>query len=100
LLAADELVVARDGDGHLAGFITAVTDRTFAAYIPLLEVAPAYQGRGIGSRLVNSMLSRLSRCYMVDVVCDDDVVPFYQRLGGTRLNAIAWRHYERLDPRI
>lgn len=32
-----------------------------------------------------------------DLVCDDDVVPFYERLGGTRLDAVAWRNHDRLD---
>jgi GNAT superfamily N-acetyltransferase len=100
LLAADELVLARDDNRQLVGFITAITDRTFAAYIPLLEVIPAWRRRGVGSRLVNCMLSRLSQCYMIDLVCDDDVVPFYERLGGTRLSAIVWRHHQQLDPHV
>jgi hypothetical protein len=27
-----------------------------------------------------------------DLVCDDDVVSFYERLGGTRTNAVVWRN--------
>ena len=90
--AADEVVVARNADGAVIGFATALTDHRFAAYIPLVEVLPAHQGQGIGSRMVRALLDRLSACYMIDLVCDDDVVPFYERLGGTRLSAIAWRN--------
>ncbi|MEQ1704247.1 MAG: GNAT family N-acetyltransferase [Ilumatobacteraceae bacterium] len=99
--AADEVVIARSTDGEGAGtvigFSTAITDHCFAAYVPLVEVLPAHQGRGIGTAMVRQLLTRLGEhCYMVDLVCDDDVVPFYERIGGTRLNAVAWRYYDRL----
>jgi hypothetical protein len=31
-------------NGRVIGFITAVTDKVLSAYIPLLEVLPAYRG--------------------------------------------------------
>ena len=42
------------------------------------------------------LLERLDACYMIDLVCDEEVVPFYERLGGTRVVGIAWRNYARL----
>ena len=96
LRAADEVVVCRDADGSVVGFATAITDHRFAAYIPLVEVLPEHQGRGIGSKMVTALLDQVRGCYMIDLVCDDDVVPFYERLGGTRLNAVAWRNHDRL----
>ena len=95
LRAADEVVVARAGD-EVVGFATALTDGRFAAYLPLVEVVPDRQGEGIGSVMVHHLLDRLDRCYMVDLACDDDVVPFYERLGGTRLAGVGWRRPERL----
>jgi len=94
--AADEVVVARDRAGAVIGFATALTDRRFAAYIPLVEVLPEHQGRGVGTRLVEALLGRLAGCYMIDLVCDDEGVPFYTRLGGTPLNAVVWRNHDRL----
>lgn len=99
LKSADEVVVCRTPDGAVVGFATALTDYRFAAYIPLVEVLPGYQGRGIGSQMVRTLLERLRACYMIDLVCDDGVVPFYERLGGIRLNAVAWRNHDRLDTR-
>ncbi len=95
-VVADEVVVARDRDGVVIGFATAITDHRFAAYIPLVEVLPEHRGHNIGSQIVQALLARLGACYMIDLVCDDDVVPFYERLGGTRLNAVAWRNHDRL----
>ncbi len=87
------VVLAIDSEiGQVVGFITAASDRILAAYIPLLEVLPAYQGRGIGSQLVRRMLQRLERRYMIDLVCDPEVAPFYERLGMRRLPAIVVRN--------
>lgn len=97
LRSADEVVVCRTAHGSVVGFATAITDHRFAAYIPLVEVLPEHQGRGIGSQMVTALLDHLRACYMIDLVCDDDVVPFYERLGGTRLNAVAWRNHDRVD---
>jgi ribosomal protein S18 acetylase RimI-like enzyme len=97
LRSADEAVVCRTADGLVIGFATAITDHHFTAYIPLVEVLPEHQGRGIGSQMVAALLERLRACYMIDLVCDDDVVPFYERLGGTRLNAVVSGNHDRLD---
>lgn len=96
LQGADEVLVARSEAGEVIGFITALTDGVFAASIPLLEALPDWQGEGVGSALVVAMLERLKTCYMIDLSCDDGVVPFYSRLGGSRLNSMAWRTYEKL----
>ena len=100
LAAADEVVVARDRDGVVIGFATAITDYRFATYIPLVEVLPEHQGQSIGSQIVRALLKRIGNCYMIDLVCDDEVVPFYERLGATRLNAMAWRDHDQLHANI
>ena len=52
------------------------------------------------------MLGRLGDCYMIDLASDDglasddDLVPFCSRLGGSRLDAISWRNYERLTEHL
>lgn len=83
-----------DSTGHVVGFITAITDGVLSAYIPLLEVLPQYQGRGIGTELVRRMLGVLD-LYMVDVVCDPDVVPFYERFGMIPGTAMMSRRNDR-----
>jgi ribosomal protein S18 acetylase RimI-like enzyme len=98
LSSASEVIVACDAGGTVVGFATAISDGTFAAYIPLVEVLPAHQGAGIGTEIVRRLLERLAGCYMIDVVCDPDVVSFYERLGGHQLSAVVWRNYDRLDP--
>lgn len=100
LLAGSEaIVLAVDpaADERVVGFVTAVGDGVLASYIPLLEVLPAYRGRGIGSELVRRLLERLRDRYMVDLVCDEDLVPFYERFGMARYGAMILRRREALD---
>ena len=77
-------VVAVDGE-RVVGFVTAISDGVLSAYVPLLEVLPDYQGRGIGSELARRVLARLEGLYMVDLACDEELVPFYERLGLMRV---------------
>lgn len=88
-------VLARDDSGAVVGFITAISDGVSAAYIPHLEVLPVYRGQGIGSELVRRMLARLRQLYMVDLICDEDVQPFYERLGMRRYTGMLVRNYDR-----
>ena len=83
---SSHVVLARDGR-RVVGFVTAISDGVLSAYIPLLEVLPEYQGRGIGKELTRRLLSSLDELYMVDVACDEDVAPFYESLGLMRLDA-------------
>lgn len=81
--------------GQVVGFINALSDGVLCAFIPLLEVLPAYQGRGIGQELVRRMLALLGDLYAVDVMCDADVQPFYARLGMQPALGMMLRRYER-----
>jgi ribosomal protein S18 acetylase RimI-like enzyme len=91
LLGSHAVVLARVPGGDVVGFISAISDGVSCAYIPHLEVLPAYQGQGIGSELVRRMLERL---YMIELLCDPDVQPFYARLGMRPAGGMLIRYYE------
>lgn len=91
LSGSQNIWIARDGD-QVVGFINSVGDGGFSAFIPLLEVRPQYQGRGIGSELVRRMMDTLSDHYSVDLVCETDLIPFYERAGLTKLTAMSSRN--------
>ncbi len=92
---SDRAVIAFDsGADQVVGYITAITDHVLTAYIPQLEVLPEWQGHGIGRALVERMMARLTHLYAVDLLCDDDVVPFYDRLGFRPASGMLVRHYE------
>jgi ribosomal protein S18 acetylase RimI-like enzyme len=84
-----------DETGEVVGFVNAISDGVLAAYIPLLEVLPDYQGRGIGHELMRRMLASLGHLYMVDLACDEHLQPFYERFGMRRAMAMIARNYDR-----
>ncbi|SYZ72887.1 putative acetyltransferase [Candidatus Zixiibacteriota bacterium] len=88
-------ILAVDGDSkRVVGFINAISDGSFSAYIPLLEVLPEFQNRGIGSRLLRMMLDRLRDFYMVDLTCDAGRTSFYSKFGFIDGTAMMLRNYE------
>jgi GNAT superfamily N-acetyltransferase len=89
------VVLARIADGTVVGFITAVSDQVSCAYIPHLEVLPAYQGQGIGSALLRQMIEKLRHLYMIDLVCDPALQPFYERFGMRPVVGMVVRNYDR-----
>lgn len=87
-------VILAHKNNQLIGFINAISDGVLSAYIPLLEVLPSHQGQGIGKELTRRMLNELESYYMVDLSCDDQVVPFYEKLGLRKNNSMFIRNYK------
>jgi ribosomal protein S18 acetylase RimI-like enzyme len=89
VLAIDEEV------NRVVGFITATSDDVLSAYIPLLEVLPEYKNQGIGKELVSRMLKQLDHLYMIDLCCDEDLVPYYEKFGMFKGTGMILRNYDR-----
>ncbi|HEX5167480.1 MAG TPA: GNAT family N-acetyltransferase [Thermomicrobiales bacterium] len=81
------------GSGKVVGFVSAISDGVLAAYIPLLEVLRNYQHDGIGGELMHRMLETLSGIYMIDLLCDEELQPWYERLGMRRATGMLVRNY-------
>jgi GNAT superfamily N-acetyltransferase len=82
-------------DGHrLVGYVRAISDGFYAAFLPELEVLPQYQGLGIGTELLTKLLNDLAGFYSIDGICDDDLVDYYERFGFLRGNGMMIRNYE------
>ncbi len=96
LLGSYAVWLAIDDDTDtVVGFISAISDGVHAAYIPLLEVLEPYQGQGIGSELARRMFASLQHLYQIDLMCDDDRRPFYERLGMKPAGGMIVRNYDR-----
>lgn len=92
---SDEVILAvEESTGAVVGFITAITDRVLPAYIPLLEVLPAYQHQGIGRKLVERMLDKLRHLYMVDLLCDLELQGFYSQFEMIPATGMMMQCYE------
>ena len=97
MLAGSDLVeLAIDEEsGQVVGFVAALTDGVQGAFITLLEVLPAYQSQGIGQALMTRMLEQLGDIQTIELMCDADLVPFYERFGMKSATGMVLR---RRDP--
>ena len=96
LKAASHVELAIDDDSRrVIGFVYAISDGILCAYIPLLEVLPEYRKQGIGRELVRRLIERLSGYYMIDLICDDGLRPFYEKLKMTARIGMVIRNYNR-----
>jgi ribosomal protein S18 acetylase RimI-like enzyme len=93
LRGSSHVVLALENQ-QVIGFISAISDGVMFAYISLLEVLPTHQNLGIASELMRQMLVHYKDLYAIDTSCDDELVPFYERFGMARANAMFVRNYK------
>lgn len=79
----------------IIGFINIISDGVLSAYLPLLEVIPSYRKRGIGSQLIKYALEETKDLYMIDLLCDEDLQSYYEKLGMIKARGMAIRNYAR-----
>jgi ribosomal protein S18 acetylase RimI-like enzyme len=96
MLAGSDLAqLAIDAEtNQVVGFVAALTDGVQGAFITLLEVLPDYQGQGIGQALMAQLLERLNHIQTIELMCDADLVPFYQRFGMKPTTGMVLRRRE------
>ena len=70
-------------DDKMVGYIDSVSNGVTDAYIQDLMVHPDYQGKGLGTELMNQMIAYLkeNRIYIISVVFEESLKPFYDRFG-------------------
>ena len=68
---------------ELVGYIDCVSNGVTDAYIQDLMVHPDYQGKGVGTELMNKMIKYLKeqRIYIISVVFEERLKRFYDRFG-------------------
>jgi predicted N-acetyltransferase YhbS len=83
LLASHSLVTAWDGN-TLVGLGNVISDGCLVVYYPHLLVLPAYQGRGIGKRLMQMLMARYEGFHQHMLVADGQATAFYRKCGFER----------------
>lgn len=70
-------------ENRLIGYIDSVSNGVTDAYIQDLMVHPDYQGKGIGTGLMNRMIAYLKEkhVYMISVIFEESLKSFYERFG-------------------
>ncbi|MDQ0229101.1 GNAT family N-acetyltransferase [Metabacillus malikii] len=66
-------------DDTLVGFARAVTDGKFRAYIEDVVIHRSYQGTGLGTKLVSTLLEELAHIDVVSLFCEEQYIPFYEK---------------------
>ena len=101
LQGSSHVVLAIDSTtNQVVGFVSAISDGVLFAFVSLLEVLPAYQGQGIGQELMRRMLEQLKDKYAIDLVCDKELSPFYQKFEMFPTVSMSQRNYRNQSGKV
>ncbi len=97
----NHIIMVADLDGQIVGSITLLIEPKFihqgglVGHIEDVVVRSELQSKGIGEQLVNAALEYAKNrgCYKTILDCDDNVKPFYEKIGFKRnSNAMRFDH--------
>ncbi|WP_145136455.1 GNAT family N-acetyltransferase [Paenibacillus sp. Y412MC10] len=80
MLGSSIAVGAWDED-RLVGFVRAVSDGLFRAYIEDMGVHEDYRNRGLGREIIDRITAELNNIHVVSLFCESGLVDFYQQTG-------------------
>lgn len=81
---ADLIITARDSSGRLIGVSRCGTDFVYFCYCSDLAVDRAFQGKGIGQRLLDATKAALHPKATLYLISAPKAVSFYEHIGMTR----------------
>ena len=91
---SEYIVLAVESDSErVIGFVNALSDGVNFAFIPMLEVLPKYQKKGIGSTMMHTLLNNLKDIVCIDLTCDENMQGFYQRFSMLKSHGMILRKY-------
>ena len=78
---------------NVVGFVNAISDKLKFAFIPMLEVLPPFKNMGIGTKLMETLLSKLEHLSCIDLTCDPEMQPYYEKFKLTRSHGMVIRRF-------
>ncbi len=87
LAHANLIVTARSDEGLLIGVSRCLTDFAFCCYCSDLAVDTAYQGQGIGEKLLDASAAEAGEYAHFFLLSAPKAVGFYEKIGMKRLTA-------------
>ena len=90
-----KILAVDDERNIVAGFINAVSDKILTAYIPLLEVLPEYQNKGIGSLMMDIIETRAKKEGAIEIALDTaegaaHLIRYYKKRGYRFIEYVNW----------
>lgn len=94
-------LVARSESGTIVGVLFGLTDFAYWLYVTDLGVDRAYEGQGIGRRLMKTAheLAGGEKDIAMYLIANENAIPFYEKLGMTKsgdvmeYNKIEWTSF-------
>ena len=87
LLHSHLIVVAREDSGQkMSGVARSLTDFSYCCYLSDLAVDQAYQGQGIGRRLIDETRALAGPESMLLLLSSPDAIGFYKAIGMPQPN--------------
>ena len=88
----EHIIHVAEIDGKIVGSTTLLIEQKFihdggkVGHIEDVVVSKEFEGRGIGIKLVTSLLdvAGVKNCYKTILDCKDELIPFYERIGFKR----------------
>jgi len=85
----NHIIHVAEVDGKIVGSTTLLIEQKFiheggkVGHIEDVVVSKEFEGRGIGLKLVTSLLevANAKNCYKTILDCNDELIPFYERIG-------------------
>ena len=85
----DHIIHVAEINGKIVGSTTLLIEQKFihnggrVGHIEDVVVSKEYEGRGIGIKLVSSLLekAKVMNCYKTILDCQNELIPFYERIG-------------------
>lgn len=65
-------------DDILIGFVRAVSDGRFRAYIEDVVIHSSYRKNGIGKEMILKIVDELSNIDVISLFCEEHLIPFYE----------------------
>lgn len=86
-LTSCETVFTAWDNGELVGLVNAIDDGELTAYIHYLLVDPKWQGKGVGTALLDMVKKKYKDYFYLFLVAEHrELVGYYEKLGFTALD--------------
>lgn len=80
MIAGSSLIVTAREDGKLVGLLRGLSDHCYRCFVADLAVAKAYQGKGIGRKMLQFTRDLAPDARLI-LFAAEDAEPFYRKLG-------------------